>query len=108
MGVQFKDKIVLRGWREGYCECGPATEILCWVYDVLDELYLICLSDLMSSKADSRSGDRWSFPRRWDFSILILWNLYQKAMGAETEDLILFFGLLGMFICWRVSGDSME
>ena len=57
MGMKFKDKIVLQGCREGYCEYGPATGILCWVYDVLGELYLIHLSGLMGSKADSCTDD---------------------------------------------------
>ena len=45
MGMKFKDKIVSQGWRKGYCEYGPTTGILCWVY-TLSESYLI-------SKADS-------------------------------------------------------
>ena len=57
MGIQFKDKIMLQGSREGYCECGPATGILCWVYDVLGESYLTSISGLIGSKADSRFGD---------------------------------------------------
>ena len=52
--MKFKDKIVLQGCREGYCEYGPVTGILCWVYDVLGESYLTCLSGLMNSKADSQ------------------------------------------------------
>ena len=55
--MKFKDKIVFQGCREGYCEYGPAAEILCWVFDVLSKLYLTRLSGLMSSKADPRSGD---------------------------------------------------
>ena len=57
MGMKFKDKIMLQGCREGYCEYGPATGILCWVYDVLGESYLTCLTGLMGSKADFRFGD---------------------------------------------------
>ena len=57
VGTKFKDKIVLQGCREGYCEYGPTTGILCWVYDVLVELYLTRLSGLMGSKADSCFGD---------------------------------------------------
>ena len=55
--MKFKDKIVLQGCREGYCEYGPATGILCWVYDVLGESYLTLLSGLTGSRADSRFGD---------------------------------------------------
>ena len=69
MGMKFKDKIMLQGCREGYREYGPATGILCWVYNVLSESYLTCLTGLMRSKADSRFGDPWSFPGRVDFSI---------------------------------------
>ena len=57
MCMKFKDKLVLQGCREEYCEYGHATEILCWVYDVLGGLYLTRLSGPMSSKAGSRSGD---------------------------------------------------
>ena len=60
MGTKFKNKIVLQGCREWYCEYRPATGILCWLYDVLGEsdmLYLTCLSGIMGSKDDSRSGD---------------------------------------------------
>ena len=57
IGMKFKDKIMLQSCREGYCECGPATGILCWVYDVLGESYLACVSGLMGSKAASRFGD---------------------------------------------------
>ena len=108
MCMKFKDKLVSQGCREEYCEYGHATEILCWVYDVLGGLYLTRLSGPMSSKAGSRSGDPWSFPKRADFSILIFWTLCQKAMGAEAEDLILFFEWLGVFYLlvsgWRWNG----
>ena len=70
--MKFKDKIVLQGCKEGYCEYGPATGISCWLYHILGESYLTHLSDLMSSKADSRFGDPLSFLEREDFSILIL------------------------------------
>ena len=70
--MKFKDKIMLQACREGYCEYGPATRILCWVYDVLGELYMTRLSGLMGSKADSRAGDPCSFPRRGGPQILIL------------------------------------
>ena len=55
--MEFKDKIVLKCCREGYCEYGPVTGILCWVYDVLVESHLICLSRLLGSKADSTFDD---------------------------------------------------
>ena len=55
--MEFKDKIVLESCRKGYCEYGPATGILCWVYDVLGELYLTGLSGLTGSKADPRTGN---------------------------------------------------
>ena len=57
MGMKIKDKIVLQSCREGYCEYGPATGILCWVYDVLGESYLTLLSGLTGSRADSCFGD---------------------------------------------------
>ena len=57
MGMEIEDKIVLEYCRKGYCEYGPATGILCWVYDVLGELYLTRLSGPMGSKADSRTGN---------------------------------------------------
>ena len=68
MIMKFKDKIVLQGCREEYCEYGPLTGILRWVYDVLGESYLTRLTCLC-----------------------------QKEMGAEAGDLILFFGWLGVF-----------
>ena len=34
MGMKFKDKIMLEGCREEYCEYGPATGTLLWVYHV--------------------------------------------------------------------------
>ena len=55
--MKFKYKIMLQGCREGCCEYGHATGILCWLYDVLGESYLTCLSGLMGSKVDSRFGD---------------------------------------------------
>ena len=57
MCMKFKNKIVLQGCRERYCEYGPTTGTLCWVYDVLGELYVTRLNDLMGRKADSCSGD---------------------------------------------------
>ena len=57
MGMEFKDKIVLKGCREGYCEHGPVTGILCWVYDASGESHLTCLSGLLGGKADSSFGD---------------------------------------------------
>ena len=57
MIMRFKDKIVLQGCREEYCEYGPVTGIFCWVYDVLGESYLTRLTCLTSSKADCRSGN---------------------------------------------------
>ena len=56
----------------------------------------------IGSKADSHSSDPQSFPRRGNLSILILWTLCQKAMGAEAECLILFFEGLGM--CYLLVG----
>ena len=55
--MKFKDKTVLHGCREGYCEYGPAAGGLCWVYDVLGESYLTRLSDLNGSKVNSCFGD---------------------------------------------------
>ena len=57
MGMKLNDKLMLQGCREGYCDYGPATGILCWVYDVLGESYLSCLSGLMSSKVDACFGN---------------------------------------------------
>ena len=56
-GMKFKDKIASQGCREKYCEYGPATEILCWVYDVLGDSYVRHSSGLMGSKADSRTSN---------------------------------------------------
>ena len=55
--MEFNENIVLEGSGKEYCEYGPATGILCWVYAVLGELYLTRLSGLMGSEADSRTGD---------------------------------------------------
>ena len=55
--MKLNDKLMLQGCREGYCDYGPATGILCWVYDVLGESYLSCLSGLMSSKVDACFGN---------------------------------------------------
>ena len=57
MGMESNENIVLGGSGKEYCEYGPATRILCWVYDVLGELYLTRLSGLMGSEADSLTGD---------------------------------------------------
>ena len=83
MGMKFKDKIMLQGCREGYCEYGPASGILCWVYDVLGESYFTCLSGLMGSKADSRFGNPWSFLGRVDFSIFDIVNRLWKSNGGR-------------------------
>ena len=64
--MEFSENIVLGGSRKEYSEYGSATGMSCWVYDVLDDSYLTCLSGLMVSKADSRTGDPCSFPRRGD------------------------------------------
>ena len=64
--MEFNENIALGGSRKEYCEYGPNTGILYWVYDVLGELYLIRLSGLMVSEADSSAGDPCSFPRRGD------------------------------------------
>ena len=57
MGMEFNENIVLGGSGKEYCEYGPATRILCGVYDVLGELYLTRLSGLMDSEADFLTGD---------------------------------------------------
>ena len=85
--------------QERYCENGPATGILCWVYDVLGELYLTRLSGLMSSKADQQTSvqaisDRFPERRPPNFDIV---KPLAKSKGAGTEDLILFFRWLGVF-----------
>ena len=72
--MKFKDKIVLKDCREGYCEYGTVTGILCWVYDVLVESHLTCLSGLLGSKADFSFDDLRSFPGREDFSIFDIVN----------------------------------
>ena len=64
--MEFTENIVVGGSRKEYCEYGPATRILCWVYDVLGDLYLSRLSGLMVSVEDSRAGYSCSFPRRGD------------------------------------------
>ena len=58
MGMEFEDKIVLKGCRKGCCEYDPARRILCWVYVVLGKLYLRRLSSLIDGKVDSRTGNR--------------------------------------------------
>ena len=63
--MEFNENIVLGGSRKEYCENGPATGILCWIY-ILGDLYLTRLSGLMGSEADSHAGDPCSFPRRED------------------------------------------
>ena len=88
MGMKFNDKIMLQGCREGYCEYGPATGILCWEYNVLGETYWICLSSLVGNKAGSRFGD----PGRVDFSIFNIVNplwrwLFRLNPGAWGEHL---------------------
>ena len=57
MVMKFKDKIMLQGCRERYCEYGPATGILYCVFDVLVESQVTRLFGLMNSKVDSRYGD---------------------------------------------------
>ena len=66
-----RNKIVLEGCRKGSYEYGPTTGILCWIYDVLGELYMTRLSSLIDSKADSHTGDPWSYSTRGDPPILI-------------------------------------
>ena len=93
MGMKLNDKLMLQGCREGYCDYGPATGILCWVYDVLGESYLSCLSGLMSSKVDACFGNPWSFRRRVDFSMwycepsvmLVASAKPQSARGASHQ-----------------------
>ena len=70
--MEFNENIVLRGSRKEYSEYGPTTGILCWVYDVLGDLYLTRLSSLMGSEADSRAGNLHSLRRRGRPSIFIL------------------------------------
>ena len=57
MGVEFNENIVLIGGGKEYCEDGPATGIIRWIYGIIGEQYLTCLSGLMSSEEDSRAGD---------------------------------------------------
>ena len=57
MGMEFNETTVLGGSGKEYCEYGLATGILCWVYDILGELYLTHLSGLKGSEADSRTGN---------------------------------------------------
>ena len=49
--MKLKNKIMLQGCRVA------VTGTLCWVYDVLGESYLACLSGLMGSKAGSLFSD---------------------------------------------------
>ena len=42
MGMEFSENIVLGGSEKEYCEYGPATGMLSWVYDVLDDFYANC------------------------------------------------------------------
>ena len=71
MSMKFKNKILFQGCSEGYCDYSSATGILCWVYDVLGELYLTRLSGPMSSKADPCSAIRDRFPGG-ETSVMIL------------------------------------
>ena len=64
--MEFSKNIVVGGGKKEYCKCGPAMGLSCWVYNVLDDIYLTRSSSLMVSKADSRAGDLCSFPRRRD------------------------------------------
>ena len=57
MGMEFNENIVLGGSGKEYCEYDPPSGILRWVYHVLGELCLICLSGVMGSEADSRTGN---------------------------------------------------
>ena len=57
MGIKFKDKVVLKGYREGYGEYGSVTGIFMWVYDALGESHLTWFSGLLASKADSSFGN---------------------------------------------------
>ena len=83
MGMEFSENIVLGGSKKEYCEYGPATGILCWVYDVLGDVYLTRLSGLMGSEADSRAGDPCSFPRRGCPKLSHCEGLSQKARGQS-------------------------
>ena len=54
--MEFEDKIVLEGCRKGYCEYGPTTGILCWLY-LLGEFKSARVNSLIGNKAFSRTGD---------------------------------------------------
>ena len=64
--MEFSENIVLGGSKKEYCEYGPTTGISCWVYDVLGDSYLTCLSGPVGSEVDSHAGDPCSFPRKGD------------------------------------------
>ena len=57
MGVELNENIVLGGGGKEYCEDGPTTGIIHWVYVILGEQYLTRLNGLMGSKADSRADN---------------------------------------------------
>ena len=64
--MEFGENIALGGSKKEYCEHGPTAGISCWIYDILGDFYLTCVSGLMGSEADSRPGDPCSFARRED------------------------------------------
>ena len=84
--MEFSENILLGGSKKEYCEYSPATEMSCWVYDVLDDTYLTRLSGLMGSEADSRAGVPCWFPRRGDHQFLYCCSLSQKARGDKQKN----------------------
>ena len=96
--MEFSENIVLGGSKRECCEYGSTTGILCWVYDVLGDHYLTCLSGLTSSEADYRAGDPCSLPRRGDLHFHIVKHL-SKSKGADAKELIWFFSGWEFFIC---------
>ena len=55
--MEFNESMVLGGGGKEYCQDGPATGIMRWVYLILGERCMTDLGSLMGSKADSRTGD---------------------------------------------------
>ena len=96
--MEFKENIVLEGTRKEYSEYGPAMGLLCWVYEVLGDLYLTRLSGLMSSEADSRAGDPCSFPRMEHSQFSYCKATLKKQEGRYRRTNLVFW-VAGSFFC---------
>ena len=97
--MEFKENIVLGGTRKEHSEYGPATGLLCWVYEVSGDLYLTRLSGLMGSEADSRAGDPCSFPRREHPQFSYCKASLKKQEGRYRRTNLVFW-VAGSFFGW--------